>query len=111
MIAEFYAPTAEGGRPVILHQDGHGERWLSIQMGTPVVYDDLAGKRPGSEPMRVAGHVARVELLLVSPEPKLLVFLEPGEPNLRTPWGPIPLREFGVRPHPSEQPPHESRDR
>lgn len=97
MIAEFYAPTKEGERPVILHRDGHGERWIAIQAGTPVVYDDLAGLRPGLEPARIAGRVARIELLLTSPEPKLLVFLEPAPLDAaERRWGPSPMRTAGT---------------
>jgi hypothetical protein len=66
--------AAHGGRVI---RDGHGERWLSIQPNTPVVYEDWAGMAPGCEPARVSGFVKRVELRLLSPEPKLLVFLEP----------------------------------
>lgn len=90
MIAEFYAPTRDLSRAVLQHSDGHGERWLSIQPGTPVVYEDLIGAHPGSEPERISGHVARVELRLLAPEPRLIVWLQPGEAP--TPWGPSPLR-------------------
>ena len=77
MIAELYAPTR--GRGVVLQlRDEHGERWIGLQVGTPVVYEDLAGMAPGCEPERIAAVVERVEMHLTSPRPKLLVFLRAG---------------------------------
>ena len=82
VIAEFWAPTRGREKPVLQHRDAHGERWLAIQLHTPVLYEDLAGLyAPDCMPEIVPGFVARVELLLTSPEPRLIIYLQKRPPD------------------------------
>jgi len=81
VIVEFWAPTRGREKPVLQHRDAHGDRGLALQTGMPVLYEDLAGAAPGCEPARVSGLVVRLELRLVSPEPKLLVWLQSKPPD------------------------------